>query len=67
MTASRLVLTITLIIGLLAASSVGHAQPTGRVFRIGFLGSGGPADTAPRFDAFRQGLRVSATSRVGPS
>jgi putative ABC transport system substrate-binding protein len=68
MTASRPVPTISLIvslltasssliISLLTASSVGQAQPTGRVFRIGFLVSGGPVDTGPRFDAFRQGLR----------
>src|SRR5215813_15452667 len=37
--------------------SRGHAQQPAQVFRIGFLGSGSPADTDPRLDAFRQGLR----------
>src|SRR5215469_3895253 len=57
MTVSRLVLTITLITSFLAALPAGHAQQPGKLFRIGFLGSGGPADHAPRVDAFRQGLR----------
>src|SRR5215471_16991947 len=57
MTVSRLVFTITLITSFLAALPAGHAQQPGKLFRIGFLGSGGPADHAPRVDAFRQGLR----------
>ena len=57
MTVSRLVFTIILITSFLAALPAGHAQQPGKLFRIGFLGSGGPADHAPRVDAFRQGLR----------
>src|SRR5262249_30039033 len=47
----------TLTGGLLAAPLAAEAQQAAKVFRIGFLGSGGPADHAPRVDSFRQGLR----------
>ena len=42
---------------LLAAPLAAEAQQAAKVFRIGFLGSGGPADHAPRVASFRQGLR----------
>ena len=42
---------------LLAAPLAAGAQQAAKVFRIGFLGSGGPADHAPRVASFRQGLR----------
>jgi len=47
----------TLTGGLLTAPLAAEAQQAAKVFRIGFLGSGGPADHAPRVDSFRQGLR----------
>ena len=42
---------------LLAAPLTAEAQQAGRVYRIGFLGTGAPAETEPRLEAFRQGLR----------
>src|SRR5262249_20405536 len=36
---------------------VTEAQPTGKVYRIGFLAGGSPGPTAPNVDQFRQGLR----------
>jgi len=57
MPASRLVFAVTLFLGCLGVLPAGHAQQPAQVFRIGFLGSGSPADTDPRLDAFRQGLR----------
>ena len=57
MTASRIASAVTLFIACLAALPFGHAQQPARVFRIAFLGSGGPVEADPRLDAFRQGLR----------
>src|SRR5262249_55567746 len=57
MPASRLVFAVTLFLGCLGVLPAGHAQQPAQVFRIWFLGSGSPADTDPRLDAFRQGLR----------
>ena len=57
MTATRLALTVTLIISLLDAPTRGYAEQAAKIFRIGYLSSGGLADTAPRFNAFRQALR----------
>jgi len=48
---------MTLITCLLNLPSPGHAEQAGKIFRIGYLGSGGLADTAPRFNVFRQALR----------
>src|SRR5215813_5273999 len=42
---------------LVTAPLPAEAQQAAKVFRIGFLGSGGPADHAPRVASFRQGLR----------
>ena len=42
---------------LLAAPLTAAAQPPGKVYRIGFLGTGNPTTGAPTRDAFRQGLR----------
>ena len=57
MTATRLALTVTLIISLLDAPTRGYAEQAAKIFRIGYLSSGGLADTAPRFNGFRQALR----------
>ena len=57
MPVSRLVLMVTLMIGLLAAPLAAEAQPPSRVPRIGFLQTDSPAGTANRLEAFRQGLR----------
>jgi len=57
MPASRLVFALALLLGCLSALAAGHAQQPPKVFRIGFLGSGSPADTDPRLEAFRQRLR----------
>src|SRR5215475_14016035 len=57
MPASRLVFALALLLGCLSALAAGHAQQPPKVFRIGFLGSGRPADTDPRLEAFRQRLR----------
>jgi len=49
---------ITIVGGsILAAPLVTEAQPTGKVYRIGFLAGGSPGPTAPNVDQFRQGLR----------
>ena len=47
----------TLAGGLLAASRVAHAQPAGKVHRIGYLGSGSSTSNPHSPGAFRQGLR----------
>jgi len=47
----------TLAGGLLAASRVAHAQPAGKVHRIGYLGSGSSTSNPHLPGAFRQGLR----------
>ena len=47
----------TLAGGLLAASRVAHAQPAGKVHRIGYLGSGSSTSNPHVPGAFRQGLR----------
>jgi putative ABC transport system substrate-binding protein len=47
----------TLAGGLLAASRVAHAQPAGKVHRIGYLGSGSITSNPHLPGAFRQGLR----------
>jgi putative ABC transport system substrate-binding protein len=54
MTASRLVITIILIIGFLAAPLATEAQQSAKVPRIGFLGT---YPTNPHDEALRQGLR----------
>jgi putative ABC transport system substrate-binding protein len=47
----------TLAGGLLAASRVAHAQPAGKVHRIGYLGAGSSTSNPHLPGAFRQGLR----------
>jgi putative ABC transport system substrate-binding protein len=47
----------TLAGGLLAASRIVHAQPAGKVHRIGYLGSGSSTSSPHLPGAFRQGLR----------
>src|SRR5580765_3469946 len=42
---------------LAAAPFAGKAQPTRKLYRIGFLGLSSPLDYAPYVDAFLQGLR----------
>jgi hypothetical protein len=44
-------------LALLAAPLAAEAQWAGKVYRIGYLGNGSPAQSAPALDAFRQGLR----------
>jgi ABC-type uncharacterized transport system substrate-binding protein len=53
----RVPLTALLAVFLLAAPLASQAQAPAKVPRIGFLGTGAPAETAPRVEAFRQGLR----------
>jgi len=61
MTASRLVLMVTLTIGLLAAPLAVKAQPAAKISRIGYLATGSaPAGANPFIDAFKQGLRGAA-------
>ncbi len=57
MTASRLVLVVTLPIGLLAAPLLARAQPSPKVARIGVLDVGSAVDSAARMESFRKGLR----------
>jgi putative ABC transport system substrate-binding protein len=57
MTVLRPILTVTLPICLLAAPLAAKAQQPAKAARIGFLGSGTPAEAAPRLESFRQGLR----------
>src|SRR6266446_6196052 len=47
---------VTLILSLLVAPLAAHAQPAGKMPRIGVLAPGTPA--GPWVDAFRQGLRA---------
>jgi ABC-type uncharacterized transport system substrate-binding protein len=56
MTARSLLRMVGLGLALLAPFAA-EAQPPSKVPRIGLLGTGTPADTAPRLDAFRQALR----------
>jgi len=42
---------------LLAAPLAAEAQPTGKVYRIGYLAIASPTASGPSMDAFRQGLR----------
>ena len=54
----RAALTLVLALGLLAASLAAEAQPTGKVWRIGYVTSQSAASAGRvSFDAFRQGLR----------
>jgi len=55
--ASRDVLIVALALALLAAPLSAHAQQTGKVPRIGFLGASSESDLGARFEAFRQKLR----------
>jgi putative ABC transport system substrate-binding protein len=57
MTARSLLRTAGLSLALLAAPVAAQAQRASNVPRVGLLGTGSPADTAPRLDAFRQALR----------
>ena len=43
--------------GLLVALRIAHAQPAGKVVRIGYLGTGSGSRGAPTVQAFREGLR----------
>ena len=47
----------TLAVFLLAAPFTAEAQAPAKIPRIGFLGTGAPAETAPRLEDLRQGLR----------
>ena len=57
MRVSRLVFAVAVAFGCLATLPAALAQQPAKVFRIGFLGSGGPMDHTPRVNVFRQGLR----------
>jgi len=48
---------LLLIVAALGASAIVEAQPTGKIFRIGFLDGGTAAGMAVLLDAFRQELR----------
>jgi putative ABC transport system substrate-binding protein len=53
----RLVLVVLLTLASVAAPSPARAQSPAAVPRIGLLGTESPARPAPRYEAFRQGLR----------
>ena len=48
---------LVLVLALLAAPLAAEAQPTGKVYRIGYLSSGSATVSNPNLEAFRQGLR----------
>src|SRR5687767_14155253 len=50
-------LSILLVVILLAVAVIAEAQQTGKVPRIGYLGTGSLSSSQPSADAFRQGLR----------
>jgi hypothetical protein len=50
-------LAVILAVGLFAAPLAARAQPTQRVYRIGFLGQTSPSDYSSQIAALRQGLR----------
>ena len=52
----RVPLLALLAVFLLAVPLATEAQQAAKIARIGFLGTGAPAGTAPRLEAFRQGL-----------
>jgi len=54
----RLILLTILTIGVIGAPLATEAQPTGKVYRIGYLGGTGPTVVAPAMVAFRDGLRA---------
>jgi putative ABC transport system substrate-binding protein len=53
---SRLALVVVLAAGLLSASPTVEAQPSEKVWRVGVLATGTPANTSVRFEVFRQAL-----------
>jgi putative ABC transport system substrate-binding protein len=53
----RAALATILTLGFLAAPLVAEAQPAGKVWRIGFRGSGSASGQVNRMDALREGLR----------
>ncbi len=57
MTASRIALTVTLGLTLLAAPLAAEAQQAGKVYRVGFLGNSSAALEANLVGPFREGLR----------
>ena len=50
-------LAVILAVGLFAAPLAARAQPTQRVYRIGFLGQTSPSNYSSQIAALRQGLR----------
>ena len=50
-------LIVTLALGVISLALPAEAQPPGRIFRIGYLGSPSPSAGSHLVDAFRQGLR----------
>ncbi|MEO8329501.1 MAG: ABC transporter substrate binding protein [Candidatus Nanopelagicales bacterium] len=44
-------------VGLIAAPLAAHAQPAGKVYRVGYLSGAVPTAAAPVIEAFRQRLR----------
>ena len=50
-------LSLVLIMSVISAAHVAHAQPTGKVYRLGFLGSGSATAQAGLVEALRDGLR----------
>jgi putative ABC transport system substrate-binding protein len=50
-------LSLVLAISILAAALAAHAQPTGKVYRIGYLSSGSATASARYVEPFRAGLR----------
>ena len=55
----RAALLVALALGLFAALRAAEAQPTGKVYRIGWLNPAPPppGPSTPQFDAFLSGLR----------
>jgi len=59
MTATRIVVMVTLALSLLAAPLAAEAQPTGTFYRVGLLTAGGVStERSASLDAFRQSLRA---------
>jgi len=57
MVVPRPVLTVTLTVGLLAASLAAQAQPSPKVTRVGVLDAGSAVDSSARIESLRTGLR----------
>jgi hypothetical protein len=48
---------ILLVVAVVVVAAIAHAQPPGKIPRIGYLSTNTPAAMSTRTEAFRQGLR----------